>query len=351
MKSLKRLDIDPLAVYGTLCVKCPVSDPSLADPACIARVRRGARDRPAARSSSSWARTRSPSLNDLDVPLARPRRAEPGRDPAAHAVDRRALRAEHRRGARRGGRQARVLVGLQGARRVVRGPAALLGASSAPRSPTSSSPGSCRAQRGRRRRSSRARSALRSSWPSWRGWPRWPTAPLALRARLRRRRCSSPRSTPPTRRGGDAVRGAARGRRDRCSRSARRAGARRRAAGPRGRDRHRAGARRRPAGALDAGDGEPGDALTLELPDWGSGLRGRPPRRADASSSASSPPTRGASACAARDRGRHVRRRCWPPSLRGPARLAAAGAPAHGGRLPGANLDRLGACSRVPHEG
>ena len=38
MKSLKRLAIDPLAVYGTLCVKCPLSDPSLADPACIAGV-------------------------------------------------------------------------------------------------------------------------------------------------------------------------------------------------------------------------------------------------------------------------------------------------------------------------
>ena len=38
MKSLKRLGIDPLAVYGTLCVKCPVADPALADPACIARV-------------------------------------------------------------------------------------------------------------------------------------------------------------------------------------------------------------------------------------------------------------------------------------------------------------------------
>jgi uracil-DNA glycosylase len=38
MKSLKRLSIDPLAVYGTLCVKCPVSEPSLADPACIARL-------------------------------------------------------------------------------------------------------------------------------------------------------------------------------------------------------------------------------------------------------------------------------------------------------------------------
>jgi len=38
MKSLRRLSIDPLAVYGTLCVKCPVSDPSLADPACVARL-------------------------------------------------------------------------------------------------------------------------------------------------------------------------------------------------------------------------------------------------------------------------------------------------------------------------
>jgi uracil-DNA glycosylase family 4 len=38
MKSLKRLSIDPLAVYGTLCVKCPVPDAEMADPACIARV-------------------------------------------------------------------------------------------------------------------------------------------------------------------------------------------------------------------------------------------------------------------------------------------------------------------------
>ncbi|MCW3011120.1 MAG: uracil-DNA glycosylase [Solirubrobacterales bacterium] len=38
MKSLKRLQIDPLAVYGTLCAKCPTSDPSLADPACVGRL-------------------------------------------------------------------------------------------------------------------------------------------------------------------------------------------------------------------------------------------------------------------------------------------------------------------------
>ena len=33
MKSFRRLDIDPLAVYGTLCVKCPVADTALAAPA------------------------------------------------------------------------------------------------------------------------------------------------------------------------------------------------------------------------------------------------------------------------------------------------------------------------------
>src|SRR5450631_1081400 len=38
MKSLKRLQIDPLAVYGTLCVKCPLGDASLAEPACVARL-------------------------------------------------------------------------------------------------------------------------------------------------------------------------------------------------------------------------------------------------------------------------------------------------------------------------
>ena len=38
MKSFKRLGIDPLVVYGTLCVKCPVSDPALAAGDCMERV-------------------------------------------------------------------------------------------------------------------------------------------------------------------------------------------------------------------------------------------------------------------------------------------------------------------------
>jgi uracil-DNA glycosylase len=38
MKSFKRLGIDPLVVYGTLCVKCPVADPEHAADECVARV-------------------------------------------------------------------------------------------------------------------------------------------------------------------------------------------------------------------------------------------------------------------------------------------------------------------------
>lgn len=38
MKAFKRLSIDPLAVYGTLCAKCPLADPSLADFGCVSRV-------------------------------------------------------------------------------------------------------------------------------------------------------------------------------------------------------------------------------------------------------------------------------------------------------------------------
>jgi uracil-DNA glycosylase len=38
MKSFKRLNIDPLVVYGTLCVKCPIPEPDLAAGECVARL-------------------------------------------------------------------------------------------------------------------------------------------------------------------------------------------------------------------------------------------------------------------------------------------------------------------------
>jgi uracil-DNA glycosylase family 4 len=71
MKSLKRLSIDPLAVYGTLCVKCPTGDPALADPACMARVAEElAIVQP--RIVVVMGDDALAVLNDLDVPLARP---------------------------------------------------------------------------------------------------------------------------------------------------------------------------------------------------------------------------------------------------------------------------------------
>ena len=38
VKSFSRLGIDPLVVYGTLCAKCPTSEPELAAEQCIARL-------------------------------------------------------------------------------------------------------------------------------------------------------------------------------------------------------------------------------------------------------------------------------------------------------------------------
>ncbi|MFN8160292.1 MAG: uracil-DNA glycosylase family protein [Solirubrobacterales bacterium] len=38
MKSFKRLGIDPLVVYGTLCAKCPTADPSMASEHCVGRL-------------------------------------------------------------------------------------------------------------------------------------------------------------------------------------------------------------------------------------------------------------------------------------------------------------------------
>jgi uracil-DNA glycosylase family 4 len=77
MKSLKRLSIDPLAVYGTLCVKCPVADPTLADPACIVRVV----DELAIVQPKIVVVMGDDALavlNDLDIPLAKPVAPAPG---------------------------------------------------------------------------------------------------------------------------------------------------------------------------------------------------------------------------------------------------------------------------------
>jgi uracil-DNA glycosylase family 4 len=77
MKSLKRLNIDPLAVYGTLCVKCPVTDPAMADPGCVARLI----EELAIVSPKIVVVMGEDALsvvNELDLPLARRLDASPG---------------------------------------------------------------------------------------------------------------------------------------------------------------------------------------------------------------------------------------------------------------------------------
>jgi uracil-DNA glycosylase family 4 len=77
MKSLKRLAIDPLAVYGTLCVKCPVVDPAMADPACVARlIEELAIVQP--KLIVVMGDEALSVLNDLEIPLAHELTASPG---------------------------------------------------------------------------------------------------------------------------------------------------------------------------------------------------------------------------------------------------------------------------------
>jgi uracil-DNA glycosylase len=77
MKSLKRLSIDPLAVYGTLCVKCPVVDTDLADPGCVARI-----IEELAIVQPKIVVVMGPdalqTINELDIPLARELDETPG---------------------------------------------------------------------------------------------------------------------------------------------------------------------------------------------------------------------------------------------------------------------------------
>jgi len=78
MKSFKRLGIDPLTVYGTLCVKCPVPDTEQSAPECRARVLEElAIVQP--RIVVVMGEAALAELMDLDVPLGRPVDPEPGR--------------------------------------------------------------------------------------------------------------------------------------------------------------------------------------------------------------------------------------------------------------------------------
>ena len=77
MKSLKRLQVDPLAVYGTVCVKCPMADPSMAAPSCVGRlVEEIAIVEP--RCIVVMGEPALETLNDVQVPIAREVEPLPG---------------------------------------------------------------------------------------------------------------------------------------------------------------------------------------------------------------------------------------------------------------------------------
>jgi len=77
MKSFKRLGIDPLAIYGTVFVKCPVGDTDMAAPECRARVMQEfAIVQP--RMVVVMGTEALEEMNDIGVPLGRRIEATPG---------------------------------------------------------------------------------------------------------------------------------------------------------------------------------------------------------------------------------------------------------------------------------
>src|SRR5262245_16932270 len=71
MKSFKRLAIDPIVVFGTLCSKCPLTEPMQASETCVARVAEEiAIVQP--RMIGVMGEDALQTLNDLELPLAAP---------------------------------------------------------------------------------------------------------------------------------------------------------------------------------------------------------------------------------------------------------------------------------------
>jgi uracil-DNA glycosylase family 4 len=76
-KSFKRLNIDPLVVYGTVCAKCPVDRDGECDPECLGKVA----DEFAILQPRIVVVMGDPALevlNDLDLPLSRVVEPRPG---------------------------------------------------------------------------------------------------------------------------------------------------------------------------------------------------------------------------------------------------------------------------------
>ncbi|MGI8727931.1 MAG: uracil-DNA glycosylase family protein [Solirubrobacterales bacterium] len=77
MKSLKRLGVDPMIVYGTVFAKCPLADANMAAPSCLARVA----DEIAIvqpRCIVVMGEAALETLNDIELPMAREVEEAPG---------------------------------------------------------------------------------------------------------------------------------------------------------------------------------------------------------------------------------------------------------------------------------
>ena len=122
LKSLQRLSVDPLAVYGTNCLKFGTEEPADARGWLTRELHIVQPKLVVAMGGETVA-----FLNGLGFPLVRRARSRPSRRaPALHADDRRARDARHRRVAGRAEREDALLERLQGARGlVVRAPAVL----------------------------------------------------------------------------------------------------------------------------------------------------------------------------------------------------------------------------------
>ena len=117
LKSLQRLHVDPMAVYGTNCVKFAEA------PTTTRRARWLTRELHIVQPKLVvvMGDDALAFLNDLEFPLAQPVEADARRAAALHADDRGARRPRHRRVARRAAGEDRVLERVQGARLLVGG--------------------------------------------------------------------------------------------------------------------------------------------------------------------------------------------------------------------------------------
>ena len=122
LRSLQRLRVDPMAVYGTNCLKFDGAEPDDRSREWLARELHIVQPKLVV----CMGEDALGFLNGLAFPLAQEVDATHGRAPALHADDRRARLPRHRRVARRAAGEDRVLERVQARRRLVGRAAAVL---------------------------------------------------------------------------------------------------------------------------------------------------------------------------------------------------------------------------------